>query len=74
MKSTWPLMAAWFIVLGVVVMISIFFYTFEADHFYGIAESREIVVNSEMPVEIKRVDVVEGQFILRICVLNWPMP
>ena len=46
-------MAAWFIVLGVVVMISIF-YTFEADHFYGIAESREIVVNSEMPVEIKR--------------------
>ena len=62
MSGAWPLMAAWIIFLGIVVMISIF-YTFEADHFYGIAESREIVVNSEMPVEIKRVDVVEGQFI-----------
>lgn len=61
-RSAWPLIAAWIIVLGIVVMISII-YTFEADHFYGVAESREIVVNSEMPVEIKRVDVVEGQFI-----------
>ena len=62
LKSAWPLMATWIIGLGIVAMISII-YTFEADHFYGIAESREIVVNSEMPVEIKRVDVVEGQFI-----------
>lgn len=62
MKNAWPLIAAWFIVLGGVAMISIR-YTFEADHYYGIAESREIVINSEIPVEIKRVNVVEGQLI-----------
>jgi multidrug resistance efflux pump len=62
MRNAWPLLAAWFIVLGIVAMISIG-YTSKVNHFYGIAESSEIVVNSEIPVEIKRVNVVEGQFI-----------
>ena len=62
MKNTWPLLATWIIVLGAVALISIR-YTVEADNFYGIAESREIVINSEIPVEIKRVYVVDGQFI-----------
>lgn len=34
-------------------------------NFYGIAESREIIVNSENPVEIEKVHVIDGQSVDR---------
>ncbi len=52
----------WAIVLTAIVGIS-FVYKGESTHFYGIAETREIVVNSENPVEIKKIHVVQGQLI-----------
>ena len=36
-------------------------YRTETTNFYGIAETREILVNSENPVEIKKIHVVPGQ-------------
>ncbi len=53
----------WFLVLGCVIYISLF-YEFEGTSFYGIAETQELVANSEKGVEIKRINVVEGQSIV----------
>jgi len=39
------------------------FFKIENTNFYGIAETREIEVNLENPVEIERIHVVEGQSI-----------
>ncbi len=54
------LYAVWFIVLAATVAIPRF-YGVESSNFYGIAETREIVVNFEGAVEIKKINVTEGQ-------------
>ena len=54
------LYAVWFIILVTTAAITRF-YGVESSNFYGIAETREIVVNFEGAVEIKRINVTEGQ-------------
>ncbi|MFC1584603.1 DUF3616 domain-containing protein [Fibrobacterota bacterium] len=50
--------------LGLIIIIAIsLFYKSSSTIFYGIAESREIVVNLENPVEIGKIHVVQGQLI-----------
>ncbi len=61
-EGAWPLYLVWVLVLIVVVVMTLF-YEMENTSFHGIAETREIVVNSESPVEIKQIHVVEGQSI-----------
>ena len=55
------------VLLGVLVVIVAISFVLkgESTHFYGVAESMEIVVNSENPVEIKKIHVVQGQAISR---------
>ncbi|MFW5960769.1 MAG: HlyD family secretion protein [Chitinivibrionales bacterium] len=50
----------WVILVGVVIYFSSM-YTRESATFYGIAETKEIVVNTDNPVIIKKIHVVEGQ-------------
>ncbi|MBI9093001.1 MAG: HlyD family efflux transporter periplasmic adaptor subunit [Desulfobacterium sp.] len=59
-KGNWPLYAVWLIILVSTIAITRF-YGVESSSFYGIAETREIVVNFEDAVEIKKVSVTEGQ-------------
>jgi len=40
-------------------------YQGESTSFYGIADAREITINSESPVEIKRIHVMQGQKVSR---------
>lgn len=61
-NGPWPLYIIWVIVFIAVALISLSFET-ESTRFHGIAETREIVVNSESAVEIKRINIVEGQSI-----------
>lgn len=56
----WPLYGVWFIILISTIAITLF-YNVESSTFYGIADTREIVVNFESSVEIKRISVTEGQ-------------
>lgn len=59
-KGNWPLYGAWLVVLSVTICISIG-YHLESTSFSGIAETREIVVNSEAAVDVRRINVTEGQ-------------
>ncbi|ACN15217.1 hypothetical protein HRM2_21190 [Desulforapulum autotrophicum HRM2] len=59
-KGNGGLYAVWFIILVATVAITRF-YGLESSNFYGIAETREIVVNFEGAVEIKKINVTEGQ-------------
>ena len=54
------LYAVWFLILVATVAITRFYGT-ESSNFYGIAETREIVVNFEGAVEIRKINVTEGQ-------------
>ena len=56
------LIIIWFCLLSAVLVITLIFKG-EATQFYGIAETREIVINAENSVEIKRIHVVLGQII-----------
>lgn len=58
--GNWLLYGVWFIILTSTIAITLF-YNVESSSFYGIAETREIVVNFESAVEIKRIGVTEGQ-------------
>ena len=52
----------WFLVF--IILVALFLnYRSESTNFYGIAETREIIVNSEHPVELKKIHVVPGQLI-----------
>jgi len=62
MKGKLILYIAWFIVVAAIVMVSVGGKR-ESTVFYGIAETREISVNSENAVEIKKIHVVPGQTI-----------
>ncbi len=55
----------YFVIIGVLVVIVAVSFVLkgESTHFYGIAESREIVVNSDNAVEINKIQVVQGQVI-----------
>lgn len=61
MKNNTLLYFAWLLIIAVAVII--LKYKTESTKFYGIADTREIVINSENPVEIKNVHVVPGQAI-----------
>ena len=52
----------WIVVLIILVIISLQ-YKGESTGFYGIADAREVVINSGNPVEIKKIHVVQGQSI-----------
>ncbi|MGD9200877.1 MAG: HlyD family efflux transporter periplasmic adaptor subunit [Chitinispirillia bacterium] len=55
-----------YIVWGLVFIIFIFLSINsqgESTNFYGIAETKEIAINSENPVEIKKIHTVQGQLI-----------
>ena len=56
----WPLGLACLAAL-VALLILGWFNMFERTQFLGIAESKEIIINSENPVEIEKVYVLEGQ-------------
>jgi len=59
-KSNWLLYLVWAFALVNVLAITAYY---ECDNtiFQGIAETRETIISSEIPVEIKRIYVVEGQ-------------
>jgi multidrug resistance efflux pump len=61
MKNSRLLYCLWIVVLGIVAVI--LNYNGESTTFYGIADTREIVVNAENAVEIQNVQVVPGQAI-----------
>jgi len=63
MKNTKLLYFVWFVVIGIVVVI--LSYNGESTTFYGIADTREIVINAESAVEIKNIQVVPGQAITK---------
>jgi len=52
----------WCIAIVVLVLIT-FRYQGEFTEFYGIAETREIAVNSESAVEVKKIHIIAGQTI-----------
>ncbi len=61
-KGNWPLYLAWLGVLAGVISIS-FISRVESTRFCGIAETKEIIVNTETAVDIKRIAVTEGQIV-----------
>ena len=63
-EGAWPLYIALVIAFAAVVLIT-FSYKHKSTSFFGIAETMEIAVTSENPIEIKRINVVEGQSVIR---------
>lgn len=59
-KGNWPLYCVWLLTLCITMGIS-FAYQGESTSFSGIAETREIILNSETAVDIRRIHVTEGQ-------------
>jgi multidrug resistance efflux pump len=59
MKRLYALCAALAAVLATLTL----YYRAEPDTFYGIADTKEIAVSSESAVEIRRIAVVQGQFV-----------
>lgn len=59
-KGNWPLYGTWCFVLTFTMGISLISRV-ESTQFFGIAETREIIVNSESAVDIKKIAVTEGQ-------------
>ncbi len=55
------LYASWIFVFIIVVFITILYQKGDGGDFFGIAESREITINSEAPVEIQKINVIEGE-------------
>ncbi len=60
MKRAKPLFLFWLLAIGVIVYMTLTYESESAD-LYGIAETKEIVVNWEHAVDIKKIHVVEGQ-------------
>ncbi|OHB71343.1 MAG: hypothetical protein A2W17_07370 [Planctomycetes bacterium RBG_16_41_13] len=60
MRSIKPLYISWIIAVAIIVVIS-FNHRNETTTFYGAAETREIVINSNRAVEVKEVYVLPGQ-------------
>jgi len=63
MKNGKLLYFVWIVVIGIVLVI--LNYNGESTKFYGIADTREIVINAENAVEIKNIQVVAGQAITK---------
>ncbi|MDP8229002.1 MAG: HlyD family efflux transporter periplasmic adaptor subunit, partial [Candidatus Electryoneaceae bacterium] len=59
-RSDWLLYGVWVIVFVLVVILT-FDLKLESTSFFGITETREITISSENSVEVKRVNVIEGQ-------------
>lgn len=59
-KSDWLLYTVWVIILVLVIFIT-WTRELESTSFFGITETREIVISSESSVEVKKISVVEGQ-------------
>lgn len=47
--------------LGAVLLGITYYYQNEPTTFYGIADTKETIINSDAPVEIKKISVVQGQ-------------
>lgn len=62
-EGTWILGGAWMAVLVTVIILA-WSNMVESTRFYGIADTREIVINSKNPVEIKEIHVVEGESVI----------
>ena len=60
--GTFKLYIVWVAALIAVVLITLT-YQRESTNFYGIAETREITVNSKVTVEIRKINVNEGQLV-----------
>lgn len=61
-------MKPFYILCGVLTLVLTgltFYYRAEPDTFYGIADTKEIVISSESPVEIHRILVEQGQLVRR---------
>jgi multidrug resistance efflux pump len=50
-----------FFILSAIVIGITFYFKTESTQFFGIADTKEIVINSDSPVEIKDIAVVQGQ-------------
>lgn len=61
MRSSKPLYITWFAAIAVVIIISVKYRKGETTELYGIAETREIIVNSSRAVEVEKIFVVPGQ-------------
>jgi multidrug resistance efflux pump len=48
------------LIVGILIGLTAY-YRSEPDTFYGIADTKEIVINSESPVEVRRIWVAQGQ-------------
>ena len=62
MKRIRLLYLVW-VLVAFILLIIFLNYGSESTNFYGIAETREVIVNSEHPVELKKIHVVQGQVI-----------
>ncbi|MDM8549666.1 hypothetical protein QUF72_06305 [Desulfobacterales bacterium HSG2] len=62
--TAWLLCIVWITAFSAVVLITLTCEQ-ESTGFHGIAETREIMISSESPVEIRRINVVEGQSVLK---------
>lgn len=54
----------WFFVLAILFIISLNL-NGESTDFYGICETKEIIINSDYPVEVKKIHIIEGQTIAK---------
>lgn len=59
-SGNWPLYLAWVVILTATIGISLVSRV-ESTSFMGIAETREIIVNSESAVDVRKIAVTEGQ-------------
>jgi len=59
-KSDWLLYLVWAIIFVLVILFSLT-HELESTSFFGITETREIVISSESSVDIKKISVSEGQ-------------
>lgn len=60
LEGAWPLYIAWVIIFCFVIGLTLTCVR-ENMSFYGIAETREIIINWDESVEIEKISVVEGQ-------------
>ena len=59
-KSDWLLYTVWVLVFILVIGITLT-HELESTSFFGITETREIIISSENSVEVNKINVVEGQ-------------
>ncbi|MBM4055956.1 MAG: hypothetical protein FJ264_15090 [Planctomycetes bacterium] len=61
MRNIKPLYISWFIAIAIIVIISVHYKKGTSTEFCGIAETREIIINSDRAVEVEKIYVLPGQ-------------